>query len=398
MTARAAKPPACRRLFEEAPQGAGLRVDRDKGIIFGVKVLSRTSPNTHATKATKGTEYTPEAMRKALPLYEGAEVYKNHQAKEQAGQVRPIEEKMGWLTGARLEGDGVYADLHLYKEDPDSGKIFEAAERNPAGFALSHEAYGSGDVVNGVFVIHEIPEVTSVDIVTKGGTNRSLKESAHVATKIKIRDALTRHVLPTCTSVKQAARCKAVIAAVAEAAEMDDSAGDHRDHLYAAHKACQESGDDETADKILGLLKTPKDKPDEKKKPTEEADEEDDDGAMPAKESAEDDDDDPDKKKKAAESRKRKAAPKGAVPLQEALVKKLVANAGLKDDVRLTASLMAMGSADLVLDHLQYLREAAPTTGGGRGDQPRSATQGAGAGGAAKTPLKLSDVSRALRG
>ncbi|HVI05015.1 MAG TPA: hypothetical protein VM711_02850, partial [Sphingomicrobium sp.] len=57
----------------------------------------------------------------------------------------------------------------------------------PNAFALSHNALGKGEVRGRRYVVTEIPEVRSVDIVTDGGTNRSLFESRQEPMKIKVR-------------------------------------------------------------------------------------------------------------------------------------------------------------------------------------------------------------------
>ena len=58
------------RIREEAFAEAGLRIDRDKGIIHDVKVLGRDSKN--------GRVYTQEAMNDAAKLYEGISVNIDH--------------------------------------------------------------------------------------------------------------------------------------------------------------------------------------------------------------------------------------------------------------------------------------------------------------------------------
>lgn len=65
-------------LTESEPLPTGLRVDREAGIVYSVRVLGRSSPNSHGVKGVSGTVYTTEAMREALPLYEGIRVMAGH--------------------------------------------------------------------------------------------------------------------------------------------------------------------------------------------------------------------------------------------------------------------------------------------------------------------------------
>jgi hypothetical protein len=153
-------------------------VDRDRGVIFGVKVVGRRSPNTHNVRgAENGTEYTMEALRAAARLYEGVPCNVDHPPRTDPGQVRSARDRFAWIENVRVTEAGLYGDLHfLDPTDPLAVKMLNAAESKPDAYALSHNALGKGKVEGGVYVVHEIPEVRSVDIVTEGGTNQSLFE------------------------------------------------------------------------------------------------------------------------------------------------------------------------------------------------------------------------------
>jgi hypothetical protein len=154
------------------------KVDRDRGIIFEVKVVGLHSPNTHGVAGAQGTDYLPEALRSALPLYEGINVNVDHPPRKDPDQERSALTRFAWLEEARITGEGIFADLHfLDPADPLAVKMLNAAELKPDAFALSHNAIGKGEVRGGRYVVTEIPEVRSVDIVADGGTNRSLFES-----------------------------------------------------------------------------------------------------------------------------------------------------------------------------------------------------------------------------
>src|SRR5688500_9538408 len=81
-----------------------LRVDRQAGVLRGVKLLGLSSSN--------GRRYLESALREAAPLYEGAKVNVNH---AQAGPLAPREyqDRLGVIRGVKFrEGEGLFGDLH----------------------------------------------------------------------------------------------------------------------------------------------------------------------------------------------------------------------------------------------------------------------------------------------
>lgn len=164
-------------LHEVIVRGKGpLRVDRDKGIIHDVKILGLESVNQR--------RYTEEAIKAGRILYEGVPVYVNHPDKP--NDPRDVGEKFGRLMNVRVEKDGLYGDLEYLKSHPDAALITEAAERMPEQFGLSHNAKGDGQDQDGVFVVEQIVEVRSVDVVTEPATTDGLFESVQKM-KIKIK-------------------------------------------------------------------------------------------------------------------------------------------------------------------------------------------------------------------
>lgn len=159
-----------------ATAGADVRVDREKGIIYGVKVVGRESPNRHGLDI-EGTIYTPDALQRAIPMYEGANVNLNHPSRKDPTSDYPVESGIGQLRNCRLIDGELYADLHLLTKHPFADQLFEAAERMPSMFGLSHNSKGVGDIVNKKFVVREIPYVRSVDLVRDPGSVHGLFES-----------------------------------------------------------------------------------------------------------------------------------------------------------------------------------------------------------------------------
>lgn len=143
------------------------RVDRDKRIIHGVKILGLESMNRR--------RYDAACVRDARQLYEGKSVRCNHPKK--ATDPRDVECVLGWLENVQVRDDGLYADLHYMESHPMSARIVEAAERRPDLFGLSHNIQGdTDDLPDGSELVRKITEVRSVDLVADPATTDGLFE------------------------------------------------------------------------------------------------------------------------------------------------------------------------------------------------------------------------------
>lgn len=145
------------------------RVDREVGVIFGVKVLGVTSKN--------GRTYSPKALAAAARLYEGIEVNIDHPDRGNPARERGIRESFGVLRNVTIRDDGVYADLHYVRSHDLAAQIAERAERFPDKLGLSHNARGNVSRRGGQQVVEDIELVRSVDIVTRPATVKGLFES-----------------------------------------------------------------------------------------------------------------------------------------------------------------------------------------------------------------------------
>lgn len=181
------------RAFEEAMTVASVpvRVDREAGIIYGVKVLGLQScvpARMIGMDSDEPYAYEMSAAREAIPIYECRDVNVDHPDLEikADGRRLPVpgwklkaDNKFGVLRNVRaVEGVGLFADLHYLRDHPMASRVCEAAERMPTLFRLSHVAEIVPEFRSGRVVITKILEVESVDLIgAKGGTNNSLFES-----------------------------------------------------------------------------------------------------------------------------------------------------------------------------------------------------------------------------
>jgi hypothetical protein len=160
----------CLRLSE----GGAIRVDRDKGIIYNVKVLGWKSAN--------GREYLPSSVTTAL--YEGRRVRCGHAPE---GKDRDPRDTYAVLEGASIKEAGVYAErLRLLNPKGEfEQRLLSAAESAPHLFGLSHTARGRERQGSGGRVIEAVESVDSVDLVDDPATVRGFYESRAHPVKIK---------------------------------------------------------------------------------------------------------------------------------------------------------------------------------------------------------------------
>ena len=161
-------------LIERAYSHRVVQVDRDAGVIRGVKILGRVSAN--------GREYSTPALHQAARCYEGLGVNMNHPDRSHPHLERPVQDGFGWLEGVEVKADGVYGDLHFLKSHAMAGPICEAAERRPDRFGLSHNATGNVVEKDGQRIVESIEQVRSVDIVQRPATTQGLFESTSDST------------------------------------------------------------------------------------------------------------------------------------------------------------------------------------------------------------------------
>lgn len=363
-----------------------LKVDREKGVVYGVKVLGWTSANRR--------EYLKEAALKAVRagLYENVKVYIDHRTKP--NEQRSARDLFGKLCNATVEADGVYADLWYNRKNKMAEDVAEDAERGLGLYGLSHDAEaGDYDVrPDGVQVIKEISVVNSVDIVADAATVSSLSEGRTVSTPTKITIGALLERLSVNAKLPKPLRKQLLEMDTACPREMDDpgdmpaDAGatptDPKAALAAAVGQLVQSADaadHELAQKIMKLLKP--------EAPVEEEDDEDD-----GEEKDDDDEKKPFESKKKGGKARKPAAPRPAV-VTEARAKALIALAGVQESRDLLDAVCGIDEARAisVIQLAKGKQTQAQRTPG-----PRSAPAGTVSDTATVTESKIPDESKAL--
>jgi hypothetical protein len=159
-----------RKTIRECCEQSGMTADADAPILRNVKVLGLESLNKR--------RYTPEAVRKAVSLYEGRMVNLNHPVKP--NQPRGVLERFGVLRGVHEDSQGGLRarEFHYNPEVEGAKAIRWWADNMPEALGLSHDAVGRGKDVDGTFVVEEILDVRAVDLVADPATTKGLYEGA----------------------------------------------------------------------------------------------------------------------------------------------------------------------------------------------------------------------------
>lgn len=188
------------RLSEQA-QLLHENVDEAEGIIRGVLIVGLKSRNKGRTIGCTREEfgdaceeeysYSPEALQNAIRLYEGAVVRIDHpnfsrgaNNERTSRESRSAFDTFGELREVHyVENKGLVGDLHYIRTHELAPRVVEVAQRFPNKFALSHNARGNPELVDGKIVITEIASVESVDLIgEQGGTTNGLFESTDTET------------------------------------------------------------------------------------------------------------------------------------------------------------------------------------------------------------------------
>ena len=145
-----------------------LRVDRRAGIIRDVKLLGLRSRN--------GRIYRPEALREAVPLYEGAKVNVNHPEGHPAA-VRDYRDRLGVIRHVRYEENrGLFGDLVYNPRHSLAEQLAWDAEHLPGNVGLSHNVLARVGSDGRQAVVEAILQVYSVDLVADPATTSGLFE------------------------------------------------------------------------------------------------------------------------------------------------------------------------------------------------------------------------------
>jgi hypothetical protein len=149
-------------------RGVQMGVDRQAGVIRGVKILGLQSRN--------GRTYLPETLAQAAPLYEGAKVNVNH-PKSGPSSPRDYQDRIGVIHAVAARGEGLFADFHFNPKHTLAEQLLWDAEHAPENVGFSHNVEARTTRRGDRVIVEAITRVQSVDLVADPATTRGLFES-----------------------------------------------------------------------------------------------------------------------------------------------------------------------------------------------------------------------------
>lgn len=158
------------------------RIDREKGVIRGVKLLGLRSKNRRSYD-TKGVRET------ALKLLPGSPIYIDHP--QNATTSRSYRDKFG-VVGKKVEyrvGDGYFGDIHFNPKNQVAEQFIWDVLHAPNTFGMSiNSAVNYADEgkpnKDGDKVVESIQLMRSLDVVTRPGTTDGIFEQEEVEEEI----------------------------------------------------------------------------------------------------------------------------------------------------------------------------------------------------------------------
>jgi hypothetical protein len=145
-----------------------LRVDRDAGVIRGVKLLGLISRN--------GRSYREQALADAVGMYEGTKVNINH-PKGNPLAPRDYQDRLGVVRGVEFRpGQGLFGDLHFNPKHALSEQLVWDAEHAPQNVGLSHNVLARTTKSGDGTMVEAITKVQSIDLVADPATTSGLYE------------------------------------------------------------------------------------------------------------------------------------------------------------------------------------------------------------------------------
>lgn len=154
-------------------RGVALRVNRDEGVLLGVKLIGLNSRN--------GRRYREAALSRAAALYEEAKVNVNH-PKEGPLAPRDYQDRLGVIRGVEFRaGEGLFGNLHFNPKHALAEQLAWDAEHNPRNVGFSHNVQAKLSRDEAGTIVEEITRVQSVDLVADPAATVGLFEQAEEA-------------------------------------------------------------------------------------------------------------------------------------------------------------------------------------------------------------------------
>ena len=151
-----------------------VRIDREAGVIFGVKIIGCQSRN--------GRHYPNETLREAIPLYESSKVNLDHPDGDPR-KPRSYHARFGIIRNVHLrENEGLFADFWFNPKHSIAEQLLWDAENAPDNVGFSHNVEAVVKKQSSPAIVEKIVAVRSVDLVADPATTQGLFESVTIPT------------------------------------------------------------------------------------------------------------------------------------------------------------------------------------------------------------------------
>jgi hypothetical protein len=123
-------------------------------------------------KSTNNREYSADALKEAVGLYDAKPIYIDHSSTE-----RKLSERFGTSENARFTDKGIVGDIKVLTSHPLFSVIKESYDKRTPSIGISQNAVGTGEVRDGTMIVNKIVKVISLDLVSNAASVRNLRES-----------------------------------------------------------------------------------------------------------------------------------------------------------------------------------------------------------------------------
>lgn len=235
--------------------GKSVKIDSANGVIYGVCVMREGEAKGHGVRLDRQSLEGARKLAAVRPDGVGTRFGDDHEAK--------AKDFNGSLKEFRIEGDGLYADLHLLKTDAHFDKVLEMADKISHEFGLSvvsdadKEISGKDESGNPKYKFKSpirFTELQCVDIVSAPAATNGLffsqtnnqKNMTKIALALGLPETATEAEIETAAGLALAAKtkmdteAKKKLEAEAEAKKKLDAEGDaegKKDGKFAALEA-----------------------------------------------------------------------------------------------------------------------------------------------------------------
>jgi cytochrome c553 len=223
---------------------ASLRVDRDARMVYDVALTAVESAN--------GYRYLPEALERAVPLYERKPVFLDHAPAAHRPRDRSMRDLVGTIRAARYVEGRIRGDIEVV--DTEAGRIFLGlVETQSPALGMSHVVLAQQDPA--AKTITAIVDVISVDAVAFPATAATFAEQSESAIPPESTTPnVTCHANPSCTN-----SCAACQPQISELTQLQQENAELRQQLQALQESQRELLQTQQVQTLLEAAQLPPD-------------------------------------------------------------------------------------------------------------------------------------------